>query len=252
MISLKKVKQKICPIARKEMIVDAALEILASQGVASLTMDKVVAKLPCSKGTVYKHFSCKEDLLMGIGDKALTILIKLFDRAVAFNGNSRERALAIHLSYLIYAILHHDLFQSVIAIKSPTVYNKASAEQLAEHERLENKLMAIVHKLIDAAIANKELSNINNLCPQQISFALWSMNFGTIALLGEDVMQCEGRRGLEVEREYFNHNNVLLDGLGWLPLQKDHDYRQSARKILSQLFSQEIALIAQSGRVLVF
>ena len=252
MISLKKVKQKICPVARKEMIVDAALEIMAKQGVSALTMDKVVAQLPCSKGTVYNHFSCKEDLLIGIGDKAIAILIKLFNRAIAFEGNSREKVLSIHLSYLIYAILHNDLFQSVVAIKSPTVYNKASSKHLASHEALEMKLMAIFHNLIESALADNELINANNLNSQQISFSLWSMNFGTIALLGEDVMCCEGRKGLEVEREYFNHNNILLDGLGWLPLQADFDYRQTARKVLSTIFKDEVALIAQRGRVLMF
>ncbi|MBL4909838.1 MAG: TetR/AcrR family transcriptional regulator [Alteromonadaceae bacterium] len=252
MISLKKVKQKICPTARKEMIVDAALEIMAAQGVAALTMDKVIAKLPCSKGTVYNNFSCKEDLLMGIGDKAVKILISFFKRAIKFEGSTREKVLSIHLSYLIYAILYNDLFQSVIAIKSPTVYNKASAEKIQEHEQLELKLMTIFNVLITTAIENGDLKNNNNLTNQQISFSLWAMNFGTIALLGEDLAICDGRRGLEVEREYFNHNNILLDGLGWTPLNADFDYRQSARKILSQLFSQEMTLIAQSGRVLMF
>jgi AcrR family transcriptional regulator len=252
MISLKKVKQKCCPTARKELIVDAALEIMSCQCMSALTMDKVVNKVPFSKGTVYNHFSCKEDLLMGIGDKALKVLISFFKRAVSFEGNSREKVLAINLSYLIYAILHNDLFQSVIAIKSPTVYNKASAERLATHEKLETSLMAIFNELIGDAIASGELKNPNNLNAQQISFSLWAMNFGTIALLGDDLVHCEGRKGLEVEREYFNHSNILLDGLGWLPFQRDKDYRQSARKILAQLFSAEITSMAQHGRVLMF
>jgi len=252
MISLKKVKQKICPVARKEMIIDAALEIMAAQGVAALTMDKVVAKLPCSKGTVYNHFSCKEDLLMGIGDKALTVLFGFFKRAITFDGNSREKALAVNLSYLIYALLHNDLFQSFIAIKSPTVYNKVSAEKKIQHDKLELKLLSLCNEVINQALKNGDINNPNNLTEQQISFALWAMNFGTITLLGKDIAHCEGSSGLEVEREYLNHNNILFDGLAWLPLQKDFDYRQSAKKILTQLFSQEIALIAQSGRILMF
>jgi AcrR family transcriptional regulator len=249
---LQKVREKICPIARKQLVLDAALEIMASQGVAALTMDKVVANVPCSKGTVYNHFSCKEDLLMGIGDKALKILNSYFKRAAAFDGSTRERMLAISLSYLIYAILHYDLFQSVICIKSPTVYHKASESARTAHNVLEAQLLSLIHELIQQAIDLGELKNADKLSNQQISFAIWGMNFGTIALLGDDVDKCDGRKGLEVEREYFNHNNMLLDGLGWAPLHSEKDYRQSARKILAQLFTEEITLMAQRGRVLMF
>lgn len=247
---IRKVKEKLCPVARRELIVEAALKVIAKEGVAAMTMDKVVAQVPYSKGTVYNHFSCKEDLLMGIGNNALVILVSFFKKAATFQGSTRERMLAINLSYLIYAILHPDIFQSILCIKSPTVVQKASQSNQDRHTELELQIMAIFNNLITEALDNGELSMAEGMSLEQVSFANWAMNYGTIGLLGDDVSQCQGRNGLEIDREYFNHNNIVLDGLGWKPLRTEKDYRQSARKILSQLFSEEIAQIAQSGRLI--
>ena len=90
--------------AREQQIIDAAIDFIQKHGVENLTMDKVVNAVPFSKGTVYKHFLGKEDLMLAISNHSMAILAELFCRAAQFNGCPRERMMLVNFSYLLYAI----------------------------------------------------------------------------------------------------------------------------------------------------
>lgn len=238
--------------AREQEIIDAAVVIIARVGVANVTMDKVVAEVSYSKGTVYKHFTGKEDLLLAIGNQAITIMSDLFFRASQYPGCARERMLLINFSYLIYAILHPALFQSAICSKSPNVYEKSTEKRVQEQELLEMKLMGIFFGLIEEAIADKSFTLPANMDMQQICFSSWSLGHGVISLLADEVETCSGRMGLVVERELFNQNNLLLDGMRWTPLSDEKDYKAGLQKALQQVFGEELTKMNAMGRELNF
>ncbi len=238
--------------AREQQIIDAAIELIQLHGVEHLTMDKVVSKVSYSKGTVYKHFDGKEDLLLAVSNHAISILSDLFWRASHFDGCARERMLLLNFSYLIYAILHPALFQTVICSKGQNVYGKSSEQRIKEQEQLEFKLLGAIHGIVDDAIKNNSLTLPEHMDIQQICFSNWSMAYGTITLLSGEVEQCSGRTELVVERELFNQNNLLFDGMQWAPLTKDKDYRTEVNQALQQVFPKELLLIKEKGRELNF
>ncbi len=237
---------------REQEIIDAAVLLIQQHGIEHLTMDKVIAKVAYSKGTVYKHFDGKEDLLLAISNYAVTILADLFWRAHLFEGCTRERMLLINFSYLLYAILYPALFQTVVCSKSPNVFGKSSEQRIKEQEQLELKLLGAIHSIVENALTDKSLSLPEFMDIQQLCFSNWSLAYGTIVLLSEEVEQCSGRTNLIVERELFNQNNLLFDGLQWLPLTKDKNYSVALKNALEKTFPQELLLIAKKGRVLNF
>ena len=238
--------------AREQSIIDAAIIIIEQSGIENLTMDKVVAKVSYSKGTVYKHFTGKEDLLLAISNQAIAILADLFWRAAKFSGCARIRMLLLNMSYLIYAILHPALFKTVICSKSPNVYGKSSPERIQEQEQLEMKLLGANHGVFDDAITSEKLVLPSYMDIQQLCFANWSMSYGTISLLSEEVEQCSGRTSLVVEKEIFNQNNLLFDGLNWQPLTKDNNHRIALENALMQVFPDELLILKERGRILDF
>ncbi len=238
--------------ARKDTIISAAIEIIEQGGIENLTMDKVVAKVSFSKGTVYKHFSGKEDLLLAISNQAMTILADLFWRASSFEGCARIRMLLLNISYLIYAILHPALFKTVICSKSPNVYGKSSEERIQEQKQLEMKLLGAIHGIVEHALANKSLQLPSYMDIQQLCFANWSMAYGTISLLSEEVEECSGRTSLIVEKELYNQSNLLFDGLNWQPLLKDNDHRTALDEAINQIFPEEVILLKERNRILNF
>lgn len=234
--------------AREQDIIDATIVLIEKHGVENITMDKVVAAVSYSKGTVYKHFSGKEDLLLAIGNQAITIMLDLFSRAAQYQGCARERMLLLNVSYLIYAILHPALFKSVQCAKSPNVYGKCSTKRLQEQEQLELKVMGTTFGIVEDAVANNEFNPPKYMTLQQICFATWSQAFGVISVLSSEVEQCSGSTGLLVERELFNQTNLLLDGLQWTPLSVEKEYAQALKEALKVTFPGELALLKSMGR----
>jgi len=237
---------------REDKILTAAISLIRDIGLENLTMDKVVSKVPFSKGTVYKHFIGKEDLLLAVSNHAMNVLSDLFRRAYEFDGCSRERMTLLNFSYLIYAILYPELFQAVICSKSQSVIGKASEKRLNEHDQLEAKLLISIHGIVDAALRDNSLVLPINMNIQQLCFANWSMSYGAITLLSGEVESCSGRTDLIIERELLNHSNLLFDGMGWKPLSTEVKSCTKLTVALQTVFPNELALIEKKGRQLNF
>jgi len=237
---------------RELQIINSAVLLIQKNGIENLTMDKVVAQVPFSKGTVYKHFIGKEDLLLAISNYSMGLLADLFFRAYQFKGCARSRMLLLNFSYLIYAMLYPALFQTVLCAKSPNVVGKSSDKHINEHEQLEIKLMTSIHGIVEDALNDGSLTLPLNMDIQQVCFSNWSMSYGVITLLSGEVEECSGRTSLIVERELFNNSNLLHDGMGWQPLAKDGNHCAELQIALAELFPQELAQIKAKGRQLNF
>lgn len=239
--------------AREQEIIDASLALIDALGIENITMDKVVAAVPYAKGTVYKHFIGKEDLFLAMGKQAIKVFFDLFNRAVTYGGSTRERMTLVLLAYLIFSILHPVLFNALQSTKSPSVFNKASEARQTEIRALEEKLITLIHMLVEQAISEGSLQLPKNFTVHQVCFYMWSAAFGTINLLvepSEEIDKRAGRDGLVVEQELVNQSNLLLDGMQWQPLSSEKDHQQSLATALQKIFANELATMAANGREL--
>ncbi|MGB0465927.1 MAG: TetR/AcrR family transcriptional regulator [Pontibacterium sp.] len=234
--------------AREQDLICTALNIISTEGVSGLTMDKLVAQVPYSKGTVYKHFSCKEDLLTALCNNSLKKLSSLFERALTFEGNSREKMLSVGFAYFLHSQLNATEFMLVISAKTPGIREKSTAKRQEQHLSLENGLMSSMLEVITLGLSSGELALQPHLSPPQIAFSLWAMSFGTIALLHQSLDQCVMRTDMVLERELVNHNNLLLDGLGWQPFTQAHNGAETLARLKAGIFAPEIARLSNSDR----
>ncbi|WP_428623436.1 TetR/AcrR family transcriptional regulator [Sedimenticola sp.] len=230
-------------LARERELIETALAIMEQEGTAGLTMDKVVAKVPYSKGTVYNHFCSREDLLTGVCNDGMEALAELFARAIVFQGTTRERLLAVHYAYLLHALLDPTRFMLVISAKTANLIERTSDQRLAAHYELEGRLMSPMLELVDEAITAGELTLPSHMSKQQLVFTNWAGSFGIISLLINSKGKCSGRKGLESQTEVFNHANLLLDGMQWHPLSSERNYASTLQRIQSEIFSEESKLI---------
>ncbi|MEH6579623.1 MAG: TetR/AcrR family transcriptional regulator [Amphritea sp.] len=235
---------------REQTLLDAALQLIQQQGVEGLTMDKLVKQVPFSKGTVYSHFSGKEDLLLGLCNRGMGILGKLFQRAGRFEGTTRERIIAINFAYLIYSRLYPMMFLLVISAKSPGVTEKASQRQRDIHLQHEADLTTGIISNIKQALADGECLNPLSLAPEEIAFANWSSAFGSIALLCKDIEQCGIRAQMQSEQALLANVNLMLDGLQWRPLFSEFDYSLTLQRLKTELFAAEVELLDAQGQAL--
>jgi len=236
---------------RETELIELARSLVEKACLTTLTIDKLVAASPYSKGTIYKHFVGKEDLLLAICNTCVQEIQALFVRALSFKGNSREKMVAVMVSYIIWAKLHPSQLFAVLSAHSPSVAACSSDQRNQEHHEYESQLMALMNCEIDKAIEAGDLTLPQGISYEQVTFSMWSAAWGAMALImskGSSVKL----QPMILERESFNNARLILDGYGWNPLSSKWDYQQTIRKITHEIFQPEIEALEAMGTPFIF
>jgi AcrR family transcriptional regulator len=231
--------------AREQEMLDCAKGIIRNEGEAALTIDKLVKKLPYSKGTVYNHFTSKEDIILALCNVHMAQVASVFTRALAFNGTSREKALAVHVGSLLNSQANPQDFMIGVTVKTAGCTAKASEFRCQQHQQTEVSLLSPIFAHYQAAVDAGECELPVGMKIEQLAFACWSVDFGTQVLLMGDNDTCSVRSQLDVERELINGINLIHDGMGWQPLARHFDWKRSVRRMKEEVFAPEMTEISR-------
>ncbi|MGD8171385.1 TetR/AcrR family transcriptional regulator [Vibrio sp. TRT 21S02] len=224
-----------------------AKSIVQEQGFTNLTMDKLTAASRYSKGTIYNHFCSKEDVILALCIHSLKSEAIFFERALSFEGSSREKITALHVAYRVYARMEPVLSTCAIMAKSPWVLEKASPERVAALNELEEVVIAQADTLVNNAVESGDLRFSPGIGSDAIVFANWSIAFGSNALAqNASNSHCISR--LQDPFSVLHNANMLLDGIGWKPLSTEWDYRKTWQRVETELFVEELEYLASVGR----
>ena len=234
---------------RENLILDVAREMLIQSGYLGLNMDRIAEATEYSKGTIYQHFSCKEEVVMAICIQSLEQQLALFERAITFQGRTREVVLAIGEAYDLFVHLYPHHFQSAQLVRSESIRDKTSPERQARLHHSEHRCMAMVSGAIHQGIEQGDLVLPDWSGPAQLTFGLWSMAFGAYQLIASHTSHtgtsASGHTslpdlGIQNPREtLFSNYHILLDGVGWQPLSHVWDYDDTRERILKEVFPDE-------------
>ena len=59
---------------RREQIVDAAVDVIAEQGIQKLSLSEIEKKVGMSRGQLTYYFATKEDILLAVFDRLIAIM----------------------------------------------------------------------------------------------------------------------------------------------------------------------------------
>lgn len=232
---------------REKLILGVARTMLVEQGYLGMTMDKIAEATEYSKGTIYQHFSCKEDVLAAIAIETSEKRTALFERASALRGGSRERMVAVGQAVDVFVRLYPHHFVSERLICTASIRGKTSDEKQQQLQMCDGKCMSIAAGIVRDAIAQGDLAR-PSVAPEELSFGLWALTFGTYTIQATDLpLTAIGIPS--VSRALDAATAALMDGHGWRPLSSEHDYEQTRERIRREVFAAEIqALAATEGR----
>lgn len=227
---------------REQLMLDAAREIINNEGWAHLTMERVAAAVEYSKGTVYNHFSSKEDIVGAISCRCMSRMIEMFERAANWPGNHRERMAAIGLAHALYALLHPQEVQNMQIIKSPAIRQKISAEKQNEILQLEQRITGMVLNVIRDAMRDGDIPANEQHVPDGIFLGLWSIGYGSQLLHLSDIPFAQLGLSSPLDMLWLN-SHKLLDSYNWRPLSSEMDINALRNNLLSSLFADEMKLL---------
>jgi len=224
---------------REQLILDTAQQIINSEGWGHLTMERVAAAVEYSKGTVYNHFSSKEDLVGAISCRCMTRMIDMFDRAANWPGNHRERMAAVGLAHSLYALLHPHEVQNMQIIKSPAIRDKISIEKQNEILQLEQRITGMVLDIIRDAMRAGDIPADEKHVPDGILLGMWSMGYGSQLLHLSDIPFAQLGLNAPLDMLWLN-SHKLLDSYNWHPLSREMDINALRENLLTKIFAEEI------------
>ncbi len=168
---------------REERILEVSRPLLIEQGYHGLSMDRVAESLQYSKGTIYNHFSCKEEIIIALAIQTTEKRAGLFERAAAFQGSSRERVHAIGAAATLFVQLFPDHFKLETIIRSASIWEKTSEKRRAVMRSCESRCTGVVAGVVRDAVAQGDLALPNELAPEDLVFGLWSISYGAFSII---------------------------------------------------------------------
>ncbi|MDF1820696.1 MAG: TetR/AcrR family transcriptional regulator [Alcanivoracaceae bacterium] len=219
---------------REAYLLDLATELLLEQGQDAITMERLAARGEYAKGTLYKHFTCREDVLCALACRRVNNIAAMLAQALSQVTRSRDRVLAMFVAYELYAAQHPEDFRLTLALSAGSLTDRVSADHLDELENARQSVFAISKALIGQAREEGDLAALP-VSEDAFTFALETACQGSYMLVSGDP---ELRRRWNLPSGEENMHalaSMVLDGVGWRPLSADRDYTALAASLRQQL-----------------
>ena len=198
---------------RRAEIIDAAERLYAERGWDAVTMDQVAKQARLSRALVYVYFRDKDELLFGIGERAMAVLHRRFTEAVARHTRGIDRIEAVGRAYMAYAHEFPHYFDFCARFQAHAVATDAGSNEGACQVAGDAALGVLV-EAIAAGIADGSIrSDVGN--PMMFAIALWAFTHGTIQLATTKAAEL-GRFGI-VTADFGNYALGLLRRMAMPP-----------------------------------
>ncbi|MBF0470020.1 MAG: TetR/AcrR family transcriptional regulator [Gammaproteobacteria bacterium] len=227
---------------REGEILNHAEKLLHDHGFHGVTMERLAELTACSRGTIYQHFTNKEDLCAAVCLDNSSQLVELFQRAVTFDGESREQIVAIAIAHWLFVSLNPTRFRNFQSIMSSAFREKLPAERETQLFQREETLFKLVTRPVQKAVDDGKLVLHQFHSVAEVVMSLWAHSFGHLYLLTTHIpfqdLGVEAPKGV-----LFKSSHTFLDGLGWQPLAADFDYRSTFERLQQELFAPEFTAL---------
>jgi AcrR family transcriptional regulator len=241
MVQLSKKKQEIQD--RESELLNIAQGLLIEKGFNGLTMETLADKTEYSKGTIYQHFSSKEDVFASLCIKLEDVRFDLVRRASLFRGRSRERVIALGLAHDLVYRLHPSFWRLEQMVSLSSIREKLSAERRDRMDSTNERTFGVVLGVIRDGIAAGDLTPPSDLSPEQVFLGLVSSVRGLFSTWSADWWDRSW-----VPDFWDTHQKLVsavCDGLCWRPYGNEWDYPATVKRIWDEVFPEEYAKLRQ-------
>lgn len=222
-------------VQREARILNVARQMLKVRGYLGLSMDAIAAELEYSKGTIYNHFACKEEIIIALAVETMDKRSEMFEKAALQRGNSRLRLAGIGVASELFVRLYPDHFDVEQLIRLSSIWDKTSELRRLKMHSGESRCMGIVAGIVREAIAHDDLELPQGMSPEDLVFGLWSQTFGAYSI----IVTTESLQAHGVHDPYLavrQNINAMLDGYQWKPLSTEFNYLELFEDLVAEVF----------------
>lgn len=168
---------------RYESILEAARQVVFSQGIASTTVDDVAAAAEVSKGTVYLYFQSKETILTALLQEGLTMLVE--ELATAYQAElqlpAETRLRQLSLAYFHFFQTQPHYYRLLMAFDRQKFQESVDPQLYEQTLMRSTRGLAYVVQAIEQGVADGDFVVAD---PKQAASVIWAMLHGVYVILG--------------------------------------------------------------------
>jgi AcrR family transcriptional regulator len=203
---------------RDQALVHLALEMVERDGFHNLTLGRLAAEAGYSKGTIYNHFTCREDLLIELSAESARRQLRYYQAVADLAWGGVQALYGLMLAYMRHAEVAPVLFECSITARTDAVCGAASDVRLKRRDLVEAQMSQVVGSVVERAVVEGPFTN-PHVSPAVAVDALRSY------ILGYAAMHLLSRRFLwATEGDPRDRLLVLasmVQGLGWPRLEAE-------------------------------
>jgi AcrR family transcriptional regulator len=167
---------------RRDEILDAAAQAAAEFGMAAFTMDQVARKARLSRALLYVYFTDKQDLLLGLADRANAMLLQRFVAIGVRKQTGLKKIQAMGRSYVAFADDSPVYFEAMSCFVAHSADSGEPEGNVLRCLQSCDEVHAELTRALQAGVADGSLrSDIGN--PTVVAVTLWAFMHGIIQII---------------------------------------------------------------------
>lgn len=223
---------------RDVLFLRLARDMLLERGYHGLTMARVAKAAEYAKGTIYQHFSCKEELIVALATESVDKQRGLVERAACFVGRPRERIMAVGVATDLFARLYEEDARIFQIMTGEAIMQKASEASLRRLRSSALRTVSIMTGIVRDGIVQGDLHLGPTTTIEDVIYPVWLL--GDAGKAARTCWLPPEEMGIKDPFEtILRHGTASADGYGWRPLSTEWDYAETMRRIRSEIFPEE-------------
>jgi AcrR family transcriptional regulator len=188
----------------RELILNAASEIIAKEGLEKLSIRKIAAKIEYSPAIIYHYFHDKEEIINTIMKKSYEKILKVLSSPEVSAYSPKDKIKHLLSKYIYMALEMPEEYKTILLNSSPEVLEHTSV--LFKGASMKRKALGILCQSLKDIYIDKDIDNsVIELTAQVI----WTSIFGLILRLIVEKDIPKKQRELIIG----HHIKLIVDGI---------------------------------------
>lgn len=200
---------------RKELIIDAAEQVIDKTGFESATMDEIAEEAELAKGTLYLYFKNKTAIYLAICKRGSVLLNQRLGKVISHNLTGLEMVREMGNEYLSFIQENPRYFTAFGYYESILGDEEVASSKLAEECNEQAKeAMAFIIRALQIGIQDGSVKD--EIDPHELGIILWGASKGVIhmAFLKQKRSRLELFDDVEFSTESLISNFIKIIGSG--------------------------------------
>jgi TetR/AcrR family transcriptional regulator len=199
-------------IARREAILDAAQELIASEGYYGLRMDAVADAVELSKGTLYLYFENKDALCAAAATRLIDAFLPFLESALEDADTGLDAIAALLRAYYDFTRDHPHHFRFALAWLSAGERMDDSSESFQTYRGRVGHMLALVAQTLQRG--QRDGSIRPDIDPIHQGLQIWTSFLGVVmAGMNREAMEQRVEVPVDFERLVPLHIDTILRAL---------------------------------------